>query len=223
MNSTFDRVIDAATISVVGEALFKLVLAMVLGAIVGVERELSGRPAGARTHMLVCLGAALFTLISVSFGSATPDRIAAQVVTGIGFLGAGTILRSGPEIKGLTTASSIWAVAAIGMSIAVGGPFYWIALAAAIMTLVTLRLVRRFEREVLDSERESAVDLVVTGTSVVTEVITSLQAAGARLHRFEMSPSGEQTLVQISFIGRPTGILDVLAKVRGVVSAQWAD
>lgn len=104
------------------QMLLRLVVAAVLGALVGYERERSGKPAGVRTHGMVSLGAALFTLVSVQgFGGAgDPARVAAQVVTGIGFLGAGAILHAGGSVHGLTTAASLWVTAAIGMAVGVG-------------------------------------------------------------------------------------------------------
>ena len=118
----------------------RLVLAVVLAGLVGYEREQADKPAGFRTHILVGMGAALFTVVSVyGFGGGgDPTRVAAQIVTGVGFLGAGTIFRSEGLLLGLTTAASIWAVAAIGMAVAVG-MYAMSALATGIMLLV-LRL-----------------------------------------------------------------------------------
>ena len=104
------------------ELLARLALAAVLGGAVGVERELSDQPAGLRTHMLLTIGACLFTLVS-AYGfdrPGDPARIAAQIVTGIGFLGGGAILRHGASIRGLTTAASIWATAALGVTVGAG-------------------------------------------------------------------------------------------------------
>ena len=101
----------------------RLLLAAVLGAAVGLEREIHGHPAGMRTHLLVSLGAAGFTVLSIAAfpaAGADPARVAAQIVTGIGFLGAGAILKQGVTITGLTTAASLWVVAAIGMAAGAG-------------------------------------------------------------------------------------------------------
>ena len=99
----------------------RLLLAAVVGAVIGFERKQAEKPAGLRTLSLVSLGACAFTLASIfGFQTENPARVAAQVVTGVGFLGAGTILRSGFNIKGLTTAASIWSVAAIGMALGTG-------------------------------------------------------------------------------------------------------
>lgn len=141
--------------------IIRLLLAVLLGAIVGLERERLEWVAGLRTHMLVCLGSAVVMIVS-SFGFAdilgTPDvvldpsRVAAQVVSGIGFLGAGTILFLRQEIiRGLTTAASLWTVAAIGL--AVGGGLYVAALAATVLVLVILAVVKPLERRLFQRHR----------------------------------------------------------------------
>src|SRR5262245_66126705 len=110
----------------------RLAVAAALGAAIGVERELRDREAGIRTHLLVALGACLFTIagaygFSDFDGNVDPTRVAAQIVTGVGFLGAGAIIREGISVRGLTTAGSLWIVAAIGM--ATGAHYYWAAIA----------------------------------------------------------------------------------------------
>src|SRR5690242_13183673 len=129
------------------EALLRLALAAAFGGLIGIEREFREREAGLRTHMLVSVGSALFTLNSaygfhdfLASGTAVvradPSRIAAQIVTGIGFLGAGAIIRQGLAVRGLTTAGSLWVVAAIGM--AAGAGWYWPAIAATALTIFAL-------------------------------------------------------------------------------------
>ena len=98
----------------------RLILACVLGGMIGLERDLHGRNAGIRTNMLVCVGAALFTIVSISVQGADPSRIAAQIVCGIGFLGAGAILKDGFNVRGLTTAAYMWFIAAVGISCGLG-------------------------------------------------------------------------------------------------------
>jgi len=118
----------------------RLLLAAALGAIIGYQRERAGKPAGLRTHVLICVGAALFTVASI-FGFTTADqaRVAAGIVTGIGFLGAGAILHGGGGmVAGLTTAASIWAVASIGL--AAGTGLYLLSAAATAIILVVLLL-----------------------------------------------------------------------------------
>ncbi|MGZ8564048.1 MAG: MgtC/SapB family protein [Candidatus Limnocylindria bacterium] len=124
----------------------RLTVGLVLGAIIGLERELHRQPAGFRTHSLVALGAALFTVVS-AFGFTgelvDPTRIAAQIVSGIGFIGAGTILQYRGHIRGLTTAASLWAVAAIGM--AAGAGLYLLAVIGTVLVLVILSLLDSVE------------------------------------------------------------------------------
>lgn len=129
------------------DAFLRLLFACALGGVVGFERELRDREAGIRTHLLVSLGSALFTIVS-AYGfhefltdggnvvRTDPSRIAAQIVTGIGFLGAGAIIREGLSVRGLTTAATLWVVAAIGMSCGAG--YYWPAAAATALTLFAL-------------------------------------------------------------------------------------
>ena len=127
--------IEGAELELVG----RLVLAAAIGAGVGIEREVHGHPAGMRTHLLVALGAGLFTVLSVHGfpgSNGDPARIAAQVVSGIGFLGAGAILKEGFTIRGLTTAASLWSTAALGMAAGLGQ--YVIAIAATAIVLVSL-------------------------------------------------------------------------------------
>jgi len=121
----------------------RIVIAAALGAIIGAEREIHGHPAGIRTHMLVSLGSAIFTIMSIhGFGQdadpsrVDPTRIAAQIVSGIGFLGAGAILKDGIVIRGLTTAASLWATSAVGL--AAGAGEYIIAVVAGVVILVSL-------------------------------------------------------------------------------------
>lgn len=132
------------------QILVRLLLATVLSGLIGFERESRGRAAGLRTHILVCVGSALFMLTSIymfdiyrGVAAVDPTRIAAQVITGVGFLGAGTILRSGATVKGLTTAASLWAVAGIGL--AVGCGFYSAAVITTILVGVTLVVFSKME------------------------------------------------------------------------------
>jgi putative Mg2+ transporter-C (MgtC) family protein len=132
-----------------------LLVSVVLGGLIGLERELRGKPAGLRTNTLICLGSCIFTIISTNLSGSEPGRIAAQIVTGIGFLGAGAIIHSGIGIHGLTTAAVIWVVASIGM--ACGIKMYSLAISAAILTLVVLLLLPPFERKIskdLHSEKQ---------------------------------------------------------------------
>ncbi len=119
------------------EATLRLLAAAALSGVIGLEREIAQKNAGLRTHMLVGLGAGLFTLIgAAAFPGADPARVAAQIVPGVGFLGAGAIFRHGLNVKGLTTAAGLWSVAAVGM--AAGAGWFAVATAATIVALVVL-------------------------------------------------------------------------------------
>ena len=132
------------------DVILRLLVTLILCGLVGFEREVHGRAAGLRTHILVGLGACLIMLTSLyvfdiysDVANVDPTRIAAGVVTGIGFLGAGAIIRYGEAVKGLTTAATLWIVSAIGLSIGCG--FYIAGLAASVFVLVVLIVLRRFE------------------------------------------------------------------------------
>jgi putative Mg2+ transporter-C (MgtC) family protein len=142
----------------------RLAVAAGLGAGVGIERELREREAGIRTHLLVSLGSCLFTIVGAygfaDFGSKVdPTRVAAQIVTGIGFLGAGAIIREGISVRGLTTAASLWIVAAIGM--AAGAGYFWAAVAGTVLTVVALWPLRTVAYRTLERFRPPDRRLVV--------------------------------------------------------------
>ncbi len=152
------------------EILARLLLAALLGAFIGLERELRGYPAGIRTIALVTMGACLFTDVSQLVGAG--DRIAAQIVTGIGFIGAGLIFREGEGVKGITTAATIWAAAAIGM--AIGIELYVVAIAGSgiIFALLWSRPVTHRIEEILrphEGALRSSFDNMVSGEKVTDE------------------------------------------------------
>lgn len=128
----------------ISETLIRLILAAVLGGLIGIERELRHKPAGLRTNMFICFGAALYTILSFRFSTTSPDRIAANIIPGIGFIGAGSILHSRGSVSGLTTAATIFVVASIGM--AAGGGEYLSAIFATIVILIALNALGWLER-----------------------------------------------------------------------------
>jgi putative Mg2+ transporter-C (MgtC) family protein len=219
----FEGLFETGTIMSALGTLLKLGLAALLGGIVGIEREITRRPAGIRTHMLVCFGCALFAELSGAFGSPTPDRVAAQIVTGVGFLGAGTILRTGLEVKGLTTAASIWAVAAIGMAVSVGGSFFWVAVLATALTLGTLRIVATLEDKVIDSGKYRRMNVAVESRDTVPALMESLTEAGAEIGRVTVSRQEQGFGVSLSLASGEPNMLRLVAEVPGVVTAEWAD
>src|SRR5690554_6862653 len=148
------------------DILLKLALSIVLGALIGFEREYTNRPAGLRTNILVCLGATLVQIISIEIftsyhqlSNIDPARLGAQVISGIGFLGAGTIIREGANIKGLTTAASLWVVACIGL--AIGQGIYVPAIIAAILSFITLTALRGIEGRMFRKSPYLNIDCVI--------------------------------------------------------------
>lgn len=135
------------------EIIFRLMLAIGLGALIGFERELKHRPAGLRTHMLVSLGATIFAVSSISF-AIEPARVAAGIVAGIGFLGAGTIIAHKGHVKGITSAATLWVVAGIGLAAGIGE--YYIAIISAIAVFLILRF-EKVEKQI-DSSKNSSDD-----------------------------------------------------------------
>ncbi|HEY3330792.1 MAG TPA: MgtC/SapB family protein [Capsulimonadaceae bacterium] len=177
----------------------RMILAVLIGGCIGIEREISGRPAGFRTHILVCLGSCLIAMIDTVVPN-TGGRIAAQVVTGVGFLGAGTILRSdrGNSVHGLTTAASIWATAGIGISLGFGPPMMWFACVAAVLALLTLSVAGVFEDAVLRHNQIHRITVTVTspaetGTSPVADLIACLASMNAKVRSLEIDDENSET------------------------------
>lgn len=183
-----------------GETLGKLGLSLVLGGLLGLEREAHHRPAGFRTHMIVCLGACLFMLVSLHMAeldhrNADPGRIASQVVPGIGFLGAGTILKTGLNVKGLTTAAGLWTSAAIGLSVGAG---YWTAaVGATLLTLVAIFPLGKLEARMnghirrLSLRAKDAPGLL----GRVDEALRESDVKGIDVHR---NPDGLEVLIRVA-------------------------
>jgi len=168
-----------------GGTLARLAVAAALGAVIGLERELDEKAAGLRTHILVALGSALFTLVS-AYGfsefigkdhvSYDPSRIAAQIVTGIGFLGAGVIFRSGFNVRGLTTAASLWLVAAIGMAAGAG---YWQgAVIGTVVGVVALRPLEWLKRFGMPTHRPTRMTVVLDEGASGARVMEAVERSG---------------------------------------------
>jgi putative Mg2+ transporter-C (MgtC) family protein len=221
-------VTDFAAAGIV-EILVRLVLALVLGALIGLERESVEKPAGLRTHTLVTLGAALFTLISKEgfFGSgADPARIASNIVVGIGFLGAGTIWRSGVTVTGLTTAATLWTSAAIGT--AVGAGFYLGAVAATALVVVILIPFKALERHLPRRGLATVELLLVDRPGQLGKIGTVLGAHNVNIENVEMSERMDEH-VHISLAVRLPArlsrddVLVALSDVDGVVQVRWKE
>jgi putative Mg2+ transporter-C (MgtC) family protein len=221
------------------EVLGRVALAAVLGAVLGFERELREREAGLRTHLLVAVGSALFTIVSAygfreflvsgtSVVRTDPTRIAAQIVTGIGFLGAGAIIRQGVAIRGLTTAATLWVVAAIGL--AAGAGYYSGAVITTVVALVALwplralafRLVRRYRGE-------TALLLVQlpSGESPAPVIQTIEDAGGAEIESLEIGHEADRRNVEVTLELKRQGLaqelVTKLADIEGVLEVRWAE
>jgi putative Mg2+ transporter-C (MgtC) family protein len=180
----------------------RIILAAALGAVIGAEREIHGHPAGIRTHMLVALGSGLFTVLSIhgfgqdaAVGSAPidPTRIAAQIVSGIGFLGAGAILKDGIVIRGLTTAASLWATAAVGM--AAGAGEYVIGTVGAVVILVSLWPINALAERLRGTEiPEVQLRLHLDRVDLVGDVSTVLVA-----HKLDIATISTKRLARDSY------------------------
>ncbi|MBN9425592.1 MAG: MgtC/SapB family protein [Burkholderiales bacterium] len=181
------------------ELVGRLLFAAVLGSAIGLERERLSWAAGLRTHMLVCVGSALIMIVS-TYGftdmlaqehvALDPSRVAAQVVSGIGFLGAGAIIARGEVVRGLTTAASVWSVAAIGL--AVGGGLYTPAIAATIIILIILAGIKPIERRFITNKlRRRLLISVERGSLPLARLHELLGTDSARVEQFITQPSEE--------------------------------
>ena len=219
------------------EVLLRLALAAVLGAAIGIERELREREAGLRTHLLVCLGSALFTIASAygfrgflehggSVVRADPTRIAAQIVTGIGFLGAGAIIRQGLSVRGLTTAATLWVVAAIGL--ASGAGYYSAAAITTVLVILSLwplrlavhRMVVRFrperERLLVDLERGRPPGIV----------LDAVEGAGAHVESLALADEEDRRSLALDVDFPPKtreAVLAAVSDLEGVKAVQWGE
>jgi putative Mg2+ transporter-C (MgtC) family protein len=214
-----------------GEILLRLGVTVLLCGAIGLERESRGQAAGLRTHILVGVGAALFTLVSAyafqSSESGTridPTRIAAQIVTGIGFLGAGTIIRQGLTVRGLTTAAALWIVAAIGM--AVGAGFYFGAVASTVIILISLIGFRRLRPMLMTRLRTDFVVLeVVAGEEAeLGDILSALGRQGARVESMGSEQEEDTYVFRFEVLVPPDGDLrPALDEIRGLPHVQSAE
>lgn len=180
----------------------RLIIAFLLGAIIGLERERRERPAGLRTHILVSTASALLMMLSqtVAGESFDPGRIAAGVVTGIGFLGAGTIIRYGSSIKGLTTAASLWAAAAVGLAVGMG--WYLAGVLTTILIFITLVVIRALEPIVAPEAATMQIMVQLTpGSTLPTDLVDRIAELGGELQRIDFVTSatdeGQQLVLAI--------------------------
>jgi len=184
------------------ELLLQLALAVVLGGIVGLERELSGKPAGLRTNVLICTGATFFTVLSLHLAGSRgdPARVAAQILPGIGFIGAGTILHMRGAVTGLTSAATIWVVAAIGMGLGSGA--YVEAVGTTLLVIVVLLGLGRFERVVaLKATRGRLVVHAAPQANLVEELESVVRAAGLEVEKSSTHREHVDAVVELELRG----------------------
>ena len=213
-----------------GDLVLRLLAGLLLAGAVGIEREVAGQPAGLRTHITVGLGAALFGLISVHGFDAyvagrntnnyqiDVSRVASQVVVGVGFLGAGAILKEGASIRGLTTAASLWAVAAIGLAAGLGSFFAATVTAVAlIFSLVLLRSPRRWVRQRLARHVQTAVIRMETGANPSGLVAELHETPGLDVHSLSVRRQEDHLVVEADLkVDATADISDIV----GVVAAR---
>jgi putative Mg2+ transporter-C (MgtC) family protein len=219
-----------------GEVLLRVILAGVFGGAIGAEREIREREAGLRTHMLVSIGAALFTLVSAygfsdfRFSQTSgitydPTRIAAQVVTGIGFLGAGAIIRQGLSVRGLTTAASLWVVAAIG--IATGAGYYSAAFITTIVVLVSLWPLRIIAFRLFERVRpgELRLEVELRPTEAPSILLDPLEKRGIAVRSFEVEEARDRRRVVLELRAsgvQPDQVTAELMRLEPVLGVRWA-
>ncbi len=214
------------------ELFIRLVLALILGGLIGLEREAHGRAAGLRTHILVCLGSCLIMFTSIhiyevykGLAQVDPSRIAAQVVSGIGFLGAGTILRFRASVRGLTTAASLWTVAGLGL--AVGSGSYKAAYFTTILALVTLALLNRLEKSWLRRDWYKSIEVETTGEAKqMADIRRVLGDYDIEIRDFDIVRSEENKVILKLSLKLLTNrysdeILHQIMRINGVYKVRW--
>jgi putative Mg2+ transporter-C (MgtC) family protein len=185
--------------------MLKLFFAVLLGGAIGLEREIVGKPAGLRTNILIAVGSTLITIMSVRFAyhhhGTDPSRVAAQIVTGVGFLGAGSILQSQASVVGLTTAATIWAVAGIG--IAIGAGYVPIAAAATLIILLCLTLLRPLEGWTVRRREHIQLQIVLASESAVSDVTRELAHRSVTIESSSVAKTGTAIEMQVACVAKP--------------------
>lgn len=203
--------------------LTRLLIALAVGGAIGIEREFRGKPAGIRTNMLMCIGSCLIMIISIEVARqassvADPGRIAAQVVTGIGFLGAGTIIRSRFHVSGLTTAATIWVLSALGL--AIGAGFILLAVIGAVLITLTLTLISYAERAILRRRSTYIVQLVLEKREgIIGTILETFTGMGVVSEALEVNRSGESWTATFEYISsreRYIRLVERLSAIEGV-------
>ena len=205
------------------DILLPCILALIFGGLIGFQREKAERPAGLRTHALVCLGSTVFTLISyLGFSSlydVDPSRIAAGIVTGIGFIGAGVIFRQGPLVRGVTTAASIWVVASVGM--ALGTKLYYLAALATIIGFLTLSILKYIEDKVIKLPNYLVRITTSENFTDINKIISLLKkmSVSVKSKKYELAENNKR-IFTINLFSKdsefPTRIIEELSKFKEI-------
>ena len=206
-----------------GTYALRLFIALLIGGLIGLEREFKGKPAGIRTNMLMCTGSALIMIISIEIaklgkGYADPGRIAAQVITGIGFLGAGTIIRSKFHVMGLTTAATIWVLSALGL--AIGAGYIALAVYGAILITITLTVVSFVEAAMLKRRKTHVLLLTLEPRDgIIGEVLESFSALKVVSEALEVNRSDKRWTMTLEYTTSRKlheDVLKSLSKMSGI-------
>lgn len=216
------------------ELLVRLILACLLGGLIGIEREKNRHPAGFRTHILVCVGSTLIMLCNIyifeeykGYANIDPARFGAQVISGIGFLGAGTILKEGVTVKGLTTAASLWSVAGIGLAVGLG--FYSGAILATILVLITLVIFSRFEERMYGNRKSTLLKIkILDKPGQIGKIGTELGKFDLKICDIAMEVTDECSILLNVRVNRPKEdirpeVMDCLSKIEGILYIEGFD
>jgi len=204
------------------QIILRLLLAVACSAVIGFEREAAQKDAGFRTHMLVGVGAAMFTIVGIIGFDGDPSRVAAQVVTGIGFLGAGAIFKEGATVKGLTTAAGLWAVAAVGMASGAGA----IVLAVAGTTMVAIVLVTFRKADEVVARRKQRmpdqIEITIDNTKHLESVLKFARRIDESVQQLSFKRIGDQSGVLIISVQTETAgmLCEMLSSHKGISSAE---
>ncbi len=215
----------------ISHAVTLLLTSTLLGGAIGYERERHERPAGLRTHIIVCVASTLLTIVSCQAPHGA-DRIAAQIVSGVGFLGAGTILRdSAGSVRGLTTAASLWMVAAIGIAVGYGSPFTEYAIAATVLALLALVFLARLEQFTGRTRIRQEVSLLVGDgpeqLRAIGNLFDAIRAAGARIREVVSSDLCGGQLIKLTLAVPSTvpreELEELFERETNIVHYEWAE
>ena len=200
--------------------LLKLGVGTILAGIIGLERELRDHPAGIRTHILLIVGAILYAEVSKGYSAGDPTRVTAQIVTGVGFLCAGTILRTGTDVKGLTTAASLWATSAIGVAVSLGGAFMAVAIVATFLALVTLHVVAKIEKKYMPMSQTHSLSLTLERADHLVDVLAQIhQKPGSMVKGVAVMSKEPECKVELKVRGESQDIVTELLALKGVRNA----